>query len=149
MVCGDWAVLSSRAVHSQRLKLPHLCSSSRIVDGKLIEITYKIHRLCLLTFLCGELTLMATPSCRRVWKISSLLLLRLRGNVCNDARMKDRMDAWRFSACPTVCTHRFVHAVCCPWSLSCVQLFCDPVGHSPSGSSVRGILQEGILEYPA
>ena len=94
LVCGDWTVLPFRAVRSQRLKLSHLRSSSRIVHNKLIEIMYKIHRLRLLTLLCGELSLMATPNCRRVWKILSLLLLSLRGNVCNYEGMKDRMNAW-------------------------------------------------------
>ena len=113
LVCGDWTVLPFRAVRSQRLKLSHLRSSSRIVHSKLIEIMYKIHRLRLLTLLCGELSLMATPNCRRVWKILSLLLLSLRGNVCNYEGMKDRMNAWGLAACHTVCTRSFFHAVCC------------------------------------
>ena len=32
---------------------------------------------------------------------------------------------------------------------SCVQLFCDPVGCSPSGSFVHGILQARILGWAA
>ena len=34
-------------------------------------------------------------------------------------------------------------------SLSCVQLFCDPVDCSPPGSSVHGILQARIMEWVA
>ena len=34
-------------------------------------------------------------------------------------------------------------------SLSCVQLFCDPMDCTPPGSSVHGILQARILEWVA
>ena len=34
-------------------------------------------------------------------------------------------------------------------SVSCVQLFCDPMGCSPPGSSVHGTLQARILEWIA
>ena len=34
-------------------------------------------------------------------------------------------------------------------SLSCVQLFCDPMDCSPLGSSLHGISQAGILEWVA
>ena len=34
-------------------------------------------------------------------------------------------------------------------SLSCVQLFCDPMDFSPLGSSLHGISQAGILEWVA
>ena len=33
--------------------------------------------------------------------------------------------------------------------LSCVRLFCDPMDHSPPGSSVHGIFQARILEWVA
>ena len=35
------------------------------------------------------------------------------------------------------------------WSLSPVQLFCDPMDYSPPGSSNHGILQARILEWVA
>ena len=34
-------------------------------------------------------------------------------------------------------------------SLSCAQLFCDPLDYSPPGSSIHGILQARILEWVA
>ena len=45
--------------------------------------------------------------------------------------------------------HWFLYAFVCVWqSLSCVQL-CDPMGCSPPGSSLQGILQARILEWAA
>lgn len=80
MVLGDWAVLPFRVAHSQRLKLGHPRSSSRIMEGTFVEISYRGHASYLLTSLCSDLSLMVTSECRRV-ELASPMLCKARAGV--------------------------------------------------------------------
>ena len=50
---------------------------------------------------------------------------------------------------PTSNCHAFIAVVVVIYLLSCVWLFCNPMGYSLPGSSVHGILQVRILEWVA
>ena len=45
--------------------------------------------------------------------------------------------------------HLLFPALCCAKSLQSCLTLCDPMDHSPPGSSVQGILQAGMLEWIA
>ena len=69
-------------------------------------------------------------------------------NVFNNPNLINFHDiSWRLR-CSLLTWHQDLLLLCCV-THSAVSPLCDPVGCSPPGSSVRGILQERILEWVA
>ena len=76
----------------------------------------------------------------------------INANYCTKQQTTKLLDFWlgsRLDFCPqraynlVICMTYYVVV----WSLSPVQLFCNPMDCSPSGSSVHGIFQARILEW--
>ena len=64
-----------------------------------------------------------------------------------DKRQLLRLQAWVQNTTPM--TQQFHSCVCSAKSLQLCQTLCNPMNHSPPGSSVHGILQARILEWIA
>ena len=109
---------------------------------------------CLLSF-CKKTTppiWLESDMCMALPRLLGSLVLHLEPcidfNVLNNPNLINFHDISRRLRCSLLTWHQDLLLLCCV-THSAVSPLCDPVGCSPPGSSVRGILQERILEWVA
>ena len=105
----------------------------QVVTGNSLATSQKIKNS--ITILSSNCISGYTPRRTETWVSKAYLYTHLQSsNIHNSQKMEE--------------THVSINRCCCLVAWSCLTL-CDPMGCSPSGSSVHGVLQARILEWAA